>query len=135
MTELEEVPARKSRDWKRLLTLGAVILLAAIFSFLNADERIAINIGFTVLYRLPLVGVLFTVFLLGMLTMFLFGLRHDRAVREALRAQGFRQGMPSRPLARPLPPPPAQPLRNDYDLDPTHPHTYLEDQPEPEPPA
>ena len=104
MSEAAEATVAKPRDRRRVLNVGLLILVAAIFSFLNADERIAINLGFTTLYRLSLVGVVFSVFLLGMLTMFLFGLRHDRAVRDALRTQGYRQSLPIRPLS-PLPSP------------------------------
>ena len=58
---------------------------AAFFSFLNSNERATLDLGFTVLYRISLVGLVFGSFLLGMITMFLFGLRYDRKVREALR--------------------------------------------------
>jgi hypothetical protein len=152
MTEIQESAETKPRDWKRIVTVGGLILLAALFSFLNADERIAINLGFTVLYRLSLVGVIFSVFLLGMLTMFLFSLRHDRAVRDALRTQVYRQGIPVRPLGTPLPLEPAQttrPVPGEHELPlPTpssaapgyesgvnRPQSYLDHPPEPEPPA
>jgi hypothetical protein len=149
MTEIQEAPERKPRNWKRVFTVGGLILVAAIFSFLNADERIAINIGFTVLYRLSLVGVIFSVFLMGMLTMFLFSLRQDRVVRDALRTQAYRQGIPARPLGTPLPLQTSQPEAREYELplqtppaaapdyDPgvIRPQSYLDGPPEPEPPA
>ena len=60
------------------------------FSFLNAGERVTVNVGLTVLYRISLVGLVFGAFLLGMIAMFLFGLRQDRRIRDVLRAQGHR---------------------------------------------
>lgn len=135
MTEVEERSEGKSRDWRRILAVGLLIFVAAIFSFLNADERIAINLGFVVLYRLSLVGVVFSVFLLGMLTMFLFGLRHDRAIREALRTQSYRQAIPTRPLTRPVSSPAHNPAQPEYALEPPRPQRFLEEPPEPEPPA
>ena len=48
-------------------------------------DRVTLDLGFTVLYQISLVGLVFGSFLLGMVAMFLFGLRYDRKVREALR--------------------------------------------------
>ena len=79
---------RRNREGlTRWIGVGALVLVAGFFSFLNTGERVTVNLGFTVLYRLSLVGLVFGVFLLGMITMFLFGLRHDRRVRDSLRGQ------------------------------------------------
>ncbi len=81
--------------------------MAALFSFLNSGERAALNLGFTTLYRISLVGLVFGAFLLGMITMFIFGLRYDRRVREALRERedlvSLRDRYPNHPP--PIPPP------------------------------
>ena len=98
---------RRPNDLGRWMTVGTLVVAAALFSFLNAGERVPLNIGFTVLYRISLVGLVFGVFLLGMLTMFLFGLRHDREVRDALREQGSRR--PAADLSLFDPPPEPEP--------------------------
>jgi hypothetical protein len=84
-----------------------LVIVAAFFSFLNASERAALNLGFTTVYRVSLVGLVFGAFLLGMITMFIFGLRYDRRVRDALRE---RAEMPP-PSRNPYPdhPPPITP--------------------------
>lgn len=69
--------------------LGVVAVLAGGFAYLNANELTAVHIGFTTLYQVPLVGLVFMVFLLGMATMFLMGIRHDLRVRRILRAHGI----------------------------------------------
>jgi uncharacterized integral membrane protein len=68
----------------RWLPLVALTLAAGLFAYFNAGQRIAIGIGVTTFYRVPLVPVVFTSFVLGMLTMFLVGLRHDRHMRRLL---------------------------------------------------
>ncbi len=77
--------------WGRWFAVSVLVAVAAIFSFLNAGERVSIDVGFTTLYRISLVGLVFGSFLLGMVAMFLFGLRHDRRVREALRQREARE--------------------------------------------
>lgn len=84
------------RGWRRWGWSALGVLLLALFAFLNAGERVSVNLGVTVLYRLPMVGFFFGAFILGMVTMFLFGLRHDRQVRRLLREHGL--------LDRPAPP-------------------------------
>ncbi|MEX0912507.1 MAG: hypothetical protein WD031_03675, partial [Gemmatimonadota bacterium] len=71
---------RKSSGWGRWAGVALLVFVAGYFSFLNAGERVTLNVGFTTLYRISLVGLVFTVFLLGMVAMFLFGLRHDRQI-------------------------------------------------------
>src|SRR5690606_14630974 len=69
----------------RWMGVAILVIVAAFFSFLNAGERAALNLGFTTVYRISLVALVFGAFLLGMVTMFVFGLRYDRRVRDALR--------------------------------------------------
>ncbi|HUE95849.1 MAG TPA: LapA family protein [Longimicrobiaceae bacterium] len=83
---------RADNPWPRRLGAAALVLAAALVSFLNAGERATLNFGFTVVYRISLVGLVFTAFLLGMVTMFLFGLRHDRRIRDALRGRDEPRG-------------------------------------------
>ena len=71
--------------WGRWFAVSVLVAVAAIFSFLNAGERVSIDVGFTTFYRISLVGLVFGSFLFGMVAMFLFGLKHDRRIREALR--------------------------------------------------
>ena len=93
------------RRWA-LSALG--VLLLALFAFLNAGERVSLNLGVAVLYRIPLVGMFFGAFILGMVTMFGFGLRHDRRVRELLREHGLLDRPPP-PRWDEIPPPPEPP--------------------------
>lgn len=76
------------RGW-RWAGLAAIGAFAALVTSFNSGERVALNLGFTVLYRIPLVLLIFLAFLAGMITMFLLGLRHDMRVRRALREAGF----------------------------------------------
>lgn len=73
----------------RWAALALIALLAALFASFNTGERVALDLGFATLYRVPLVPLIFLAFLLGMITMFLVGLRHDLRVRRALREAGF----------------------------------------------
>jgi hypothetical protein len=82
----------ETASWGRRLGIAALVLVAATFSFLNAGERVSLNVGVTILYRVSLVGLVFAVFLLGMATMFLFGLRQDRRIRAMLRDRALRGG-------------------------------------------
>lgn len=77
--------ARSGIGWGRWTAVALLVLVAGLFSFLNAGELVSLNVGFTVIYRISLVGLVFTAFLLGMVAMFLFGLSHDRRIRDALR--------------------------------------------------
>jgi hypothetical protein len=79
------------RKWQRWLAVAALVAAAGVFSFLNSGERVTVNVGVATLYRISLVGLVFGAFLLGMVAMFLFGLRYDRRVREVLRQQSLRQ--------------------------------------------
>lgn len=78
----------EGRGW-RWAGLAAIGAFAALFASFNSGERVALNLGFAVMYRVPLVLLIFVAFLAGMITMFLLGLRHDLRVRRALREAGF----------------------------------------------
>lgn len=75
--------------WWRWGGLALIGVVAAVFASFNTDERVALNVGFAVVYQIPLVPLIFAAFLVGMATMFLLGLRHDIRVRKALREAGF----------------------------------------------
>lgn len=81
------------RRWWRLAALALVAIVAGLFAAFNTGERVALNLGFTMLYRVPLVPLIFLVFMAGMTTMFLVGLRHDARVRRALRDAGLGEPM------------------------------------------
>jgi hypothetical protein len=85
------VSRRADGSWGRWLGVGSLVLVATLFSFLNAGERVTLNLGFTTVYRISLVGLVFVSFLLGMISMFLFSLHHDRQVRTYIR---HRQSVP-----------------------------------------
>lgn len=88
----------------RWIALGSITLLAGVFGYLNAGESVAVHLGLFVLYQVSLVMLIFVAFLLGMVTMFLLGLRHDVKVRRLLRERRLH-----RDATQPLPPypPPA----------------------------
>lgn len=111
--------------WAALALIGAI---AALFASFNTGERVALNLGFTMIYRVPLVPLIFVAFLLGMTTMFLVGLRHDLRVRRALREAGFGE-----PIAAPDA---AHPWDDDeIDHDPLRGETFAPGpEPDPEPP-
>ncbi len=88
--------------WRRWVGPVFIALLATLFAYLNAGERVAVDLGFIYLYRLSLSGIVFTAFLLGMIAMFLLGLRHDLRVRRALQDRSL---PPPPPEWRPDPPP------------------------------
>lgn len=94
---------------RRGLVLFLAVLFAGAFAYLNAAERIAIHLGFTVLYQVPLVGLVFGVYLLGMATMYLLGLRHDMRVRRLLREHGLEDPIEEEEAPAPSPPLPPDP--------------------------
>lgn len=97
---------RGSGGWARWGGVALLVVVAAFFSFMNAGERVTLHVGFTVIYRISLVGLVFAAFLLGMITMFLFGLYHDRRIRSALREQEARRAAAERYAYEPPPEPP-----------------------------
>jgi hypothetical protein len=83
---------------RRWLPALGITLAAAAFTWLNRGERVAVDVGLFRFYRAPLTLLVFLVFLAGMLSMLLLSLRHDRRVREELRARGLLEPAP-RPAA------------------------------------
>jgi hypothetical protein len=83
----------------RWLPAAAITVFAAGITWLNRDERVALDIGITTFYRAPLTMVLFLAFLAGMLSMLWLSLRHDRRVRHELRRHGLMQPEPARPAS------------------------------------
>lgn len=69
----------------RWVGVAAIVMAAAALVYLNAGERVSLQLGFVRLYRMSLTGLLFVSFLAGMVTMFLIGLGYDLKVRRALR--------------------------------------------------
>lgn len=62
-------------------------LLVAGLAFQNRGETGTLRLLTATFYRVPLLPIVLGSFLLGMLTMFLLGLRHDLRVRRELRAR------------------------------------------------
>ncbi|MBA4157358.1 MAG: LapA family protein [Gemmatimonadetes bacterium] len=86
--------------WARWVPLAVIILLSGLFAYFNGGERVSLSLGFAQFYRLSLVGVTFGAFILGMISMFLIGLRHDLRIRKHLRER-----QPSAPETPRQPPP------------------------------
>jgi hypothetical protein len=100
--------------WGRWAGLGLAVLLAGLFAYFNGGERVTLHVGFTILYRISLVGLVFFAFLLGMVVMFLVGIEHDLRVRRLLReyrVQAQPPGAEPDPYVamEPEPPPPREP--------------------------
>jgi uncharacterized integral membrane protein len=85
------------------VVLGLTTLLAAGFGYLNSRELVAVNLGFFVFYQVRLTLLVLFSFLLGMLTMFLLGLRYDLKVRRLLKERQL-QAREYRPLSPYAPP-------------------------------
>lgn len=64
-----------------------IALIAAIFAYQNRGEAATMHVGGLTFYRVPLAWIALGAFLLGMVAMFLLGLRHDLRVRRTLRTQ------------------------------------------------
>ena len=82
----------------RWLPALAVTLVAAAFTWLNRGERAVVDLGVARFYRAPLTLVVFVAFVAGMLSMLLLSLRHDRRVRDELRARGLLDPEPAGPV-------------------------------------
>lgn len=85
----------------RWLPIAGVTLLASLFAWLNRGERVAVDLGILRFYRAPLTVVAFLAFLAGMLSMLLLSLRHDRRLREELRARGVLEPVRPEPARAP----------------------------------
>jgi uncharacterized integral membrane protein len=62
-----------------------VVVAAAWFAALNGAERVTLRLGITTLYYVPLSLVAFGSLLVGMVIMFVVGVRSDLRVRRILR--------------------------------------------------
>jgi len=69
----------------RWLPTLLLALLALAFARANRGETMALHLGPVTFYRAPVSVVVLGAFLLGMVAMFLLGLRHDLRVRRLLR--------------------------------------------------
>ena len=67
--------------------LGVLVVLAGTMAFaaLNSGARVTLDLGFTTLYRIPVVYVAVGGLLTGMLVMLVAGIRSDLKVRRILR--------------------------------------------------
>jgi uncharacterized integral membrane protein len=68
-----------------VLSVVAVVLLAMGFAVANAGERVTLDLGFMVLYQVPLALVALSGVFVGMLIMFATGIHSDLKVRRILR--------------------------------------------------
>lgn len=71
---------------ERIVAIAMLVAVAA-FAFLNAGQRVTVDLGFHVFHHVRLTIVVYGALLLGMLAMFVLGLRHDLRVRRLLREQ------------------------------------------------
>ena len=62
-----------------------VLVVSILFGALNGPQRVTLNLGVTVLYRVPLTLVGFTGLFMGMVVMLVAGVRSDLRVRALLR--------------------------------------------------
>lgn len=67
------------------LGVAALLAASALFAYLNGAERVTLRLGFTTLYRIPLLYLVFGAMLLGMLIMLVAGVHADLRVRRFLR--------------------------------------------------
>ena len=70
--------------WVRALSFAAVAALSFGFAAANAGERVTLNLGFVTLRSVSVPVVVFGSALLGMLAVFLVGLRADLRTRQLL---------------------------------------------------
>jgi uncharacterized integral membrane protein len=73
---------------------AAVAALSFGFAAANAGERVTLNLGFVILRSVSLPVVVFASALIGMLAVFLVGLRADLRTRELL--QRYRRALEER---------------------------------------
>ncbi|MFW6084629.1 MAG: LapA family protein, partial [Gemmatimonadota bacterium] len=91
---------------EKLLIGGALALLSAAFAWLNGGVRVDVNLGLVRFSGVPLPVLVFTAFLLGMLTLFLAGLKAElrtqrmlRRYRDLLSTEGAPDAAPPRPTS------------------------------------
>ena len=63
----------------------SVLVVSILFAALNGSQRVTLNLGVTVLYRVPLTWIGFTGLFMGMVVMLVAGVRSDLKVRAVLR--------------------------------------------------
>lgn len=71
--------------WIGPLGVASVLVISILFAALNGAQRVTVNLGVTVLYRVPLTLITFTGLFLGMVVMLVAGIRSDLKVRAVLR--------------------------------------------------
>ena len=69
------------------LAVAVLALLAAGFAYLNRGEAATLHLGLFTFYQVAVSILVLGSFLLGMIVMFLLGLRTDLRVRRMLRQQ------------------------------------------------
>ncbi|GMR14164.1 MAG: hypothetical protein BMS9Abin29_2403 [Gemmatimonadota bacterium] len=62
-----------------------VLILAAVFASANATQRVTLDLGLFVLYRVPITAVAFGGLFVGMVVMLVAGINSDLKVRGILR--------------------------------------------------
>ncbi len=67
------------------LGVVSVLVVSILFAALNGAQRVTLNLGVTVLYRVPLTWIGFTGLFTGMVVMLVAGVRSDLKVRAVLR--------------------------------------------------
>ena len=67
------------------LGVVSILVVSILFAVLNGAERVTLDLGVTVLYRVPLTLVGFTGLFMGMVVMLVTGVRSDLKVRAVLR--------------------------------------------------
>ena len=77
--------------WVRALSFVAVAAFSFAFAAANAAERVTLNLGFLTLRSISLPVVVFSSVLVGMIVVFLVGLRADLRTRQLL--QRYRQAL------------------------------------------
>ena len=77
--------------WMRALSFVAVAAFSFAFAAANASERVTLNLGFLTLRSVSLPVVVFTSALVGMVVVFLVGLKADLRTRQLL--QRYRQAL------------------------------------------
>ena len=67
------------------LGVVSILVVSILFAALNGAQRVTLDLGVTVLYRVPLTLIGFTGLFMGMVVMLVAGVRSDLKVRAVLR--------------------------------------------------
>lgn len=73
------------KSWVRVLNIVLIVAAATLFAVLNGGERVRLDLGIVTLRSVSLPLVIFSAVLMGMLLVFLAGLRADLRTRRRLR--------------------------------------------------